>query len=390
MKTWMKVLVCMVLSFAFLFMSVGYAELTDTLKISGTAQVDRVVYYTVTYLVNNEVYAVDEITDNSVAYNVWTDGPANGNAPFKYWVNANAVQMTSIPAGNTTDYTLSATWKNIYLILFADIDGNVLYQESFVEGTAALSPQGQGIVDTKLGELNAVAAVQDMSVVWSDYNMAGAKGDITVRPLYSYNGCLDLVPVYEEPDDGIVDYYQVDGYKDDEGVDMVKIPGEFGGKEITTINANAFASYPDLHCVTIPVNVTYIGNFAFAENWSSILDSGETQTLYYEGSYQDWQNDMKYAEKAFNGLSDNTRIFFLNGGDTVDPSQGYLQVEKENIGKWYSPEYVGSLEYHDGSDIDQSFIGKYTQACDCGKVDHAETGGLRPDYIYWIDVEPIT
>lgn len=388
MKTWIKVLVCMVLSFASLFMTVGYAALTDTLTITGTANIDRVVYYTVTYLVNNEVYAVDEVTDNSVAYTVRTDGPANGNAPFKYWVNANAAQMTSIPAGNTVDYTLSAIWKNIYLILFADVDGNVLYQETFVEGTTALSPEGQAIVDTKLGELNAIAATQDMSVAWSDYDMQNAKGDITVRPLYSYNGSLDLVPVYEEPDDGIVDYYQVGGYKDDEGIDMVKIPDEFGGKEITTINANAFASYPDLHCVTIPITVTYLGEYAFAEDWG-LFDSGETQALYYEGSYQDWQNNMQYAQKAFNGLSDNTRIFFLNGGDTVDPSQGYLQVAKENTGSFIRPNYVGQLKYYEGSNIDQSFINNYTQTCDCGKVDHAETGGLRPDYIYWVDVAPI-
>ena len=113
-----------------------------------------------------------------------------------------------------------------------------------------------------------------------------------------------------------------------------------------------------------------------------------TQTLYYEGSYQDWLNEMTYSQRAFNGLSTNTRIFFLNGGDKVDPSQGYLQVQKKNIGKWYSPDYVGELVYHDPSSINQNFInGMYTETCNCGKVDHTkvnETGdNRRPDYIYW-------
>ena len=40
MKTWMKLLVCGVLSFAFLFMTAGYATLTDNLSISGMVNVD--------------------------------------------------------------------------------------------------------------------------------------------------------------------------------------------------------------------------------------------------------------------------------------------------------------------------------------------------------------
>ena len=40
MKTWMKASICIGLSFMFCFMSIGYAELSDTLNISGTAEID--------------------------------------------------------------------------------------------------------------------------------------------------------------------------------------------------------------------------------------------------------------------------------------------------------------------------------------------------------------
>ena len=40
MKTWVKALVCIVLSFSFLFVSLGFAELTDTLSITGSAKID--------------------------------------------------------------------------------------------------------------------------------------------------------------------------------------------------------------------------------------------------------------------------------------------------------------------------------------------------------------
>lgn len=40
MKTWIKTSICIGLSFIFLFMSVGYAQLTDRMRISGTAKID--------------------------------------------------------------------------------------------------------------------------------------------------------------------------------------------------------------------------------------------------------------------------------------------------------------------------------------------------------------
>lgn len=40
MKTWMKAVVCIVLSFSFLFISLGYAALTDHLTVTGTTRVD--------------------------------------------------------------------------------------------------------------------------------------------------------------------------------------------------------------------------------------------------------------------------------------------------------------------------------------------------------------
>jgi hypothetical protein len=352
MNKWIKILCCLVLSVGFLFTSLGYAALTDTLRISGSAQIDQVVFYTVTYLVDNEVYAVDQITDNSVAYTVRKTGPNNGDKPFKAWVNANAVAMSSIPAGNTHDYTLSATWSDIYLILFADVDGSVVYQETFVQGATSLSAEGQAIVDQKLGEMNALASQRDMSVNWSEYNMATATGNITVRAIYNYHGYLKLVPVYLLPDDGIVDYYKVEAVND--LPEHVVVPGDVGGIPVLEIDRifneagdddwnnygesvktitieeglerlghNALAYTPNLTTVNLPSTLKYMDKNVFSRN--DIFGNDKKKlTINYNGTKADW--------KALVASSNGDWAGGLQENSVVKCSDGYFKLERN----WFS------------------------------------------------------
>ena len=172
MKTWVKILGGCVLSFSFLFMTVGYAALTDTLNISGFAEVEFDPLFTVTYMVGDEVYLVDYHTDPTIDYTVI--GSPNGEADFKQWINANGVAVTTIPRNNTNDYTLYASWYNKYTINFIDTDGSLIYSEEFTEGASSISGEGQAIVDQWLKNENQVENRNHIYVTWSNYDMKGA------------------------------------------------------------------------------------------------------------------------------------------------------------------------------------------------------------------------
>ncbi|MBR5144681.1 MAG: hypothetical protein IKW53_06485, partial [Clostridia bacterium] len=150
-------------------------------------------------------------------------------------------------------------------------------------------------------------------------------------------------------------YYQVGGYSNPNGQALVEIPETVNGKPILEIAGNAFSSYDGVHSILIPKDVTYIGDNAFAEKWGT-FDSGETITIYYGGSYADWiAKEPNFGSNWESGISSNTKIFFLNGGDTVDASQGYLQAKVSN-----SRNVTWTL-----TDITSSIIDEYTKYCDC-------------------------
>jgi len=306
------------------------------------------IIYTVTYLDNNEVFAIDCVTNNGVAYDVIEERPENGTYYFAGWVNANAVIVQTIAKDNENDYTLTAKWDNVYLIIFVDESGTVLYQESFTDTSKknGLSAAGQAIIDQKLSELAEIAAKEDMSVAWSDYDIKNATSDITVRPIYTYTGNLKFTPI-DTDNDGIIEYYRVDAVA--KLNDPTKIPGEFKGLQVEVVNKlylndnnfdygagvktieigegvkrlerNALAYTADLSTVKLPSTMEYIGKNAFSRNFG---DDKKVLTIEFNGTMAEW--------KVLVNSSDGDWHNGLKTGSVVKCSDGYFELDRGFLG----------------------------------------------------------
>lgn len=312
------------------------------------------IVYTVTYLNDNDVWATDYIINNQEIYYVRKDGPANGNRAFSEWVNANAIAVKSYPVGNTNDYTLSATWDNLYLIMFVDKNGSVLYQEVFSSSSTALSASGQATVNAILADLQATAAEDEMTVKWSDYDIQSATSDIVVRPLYTYHGNLQYTPV-DEDKDGIIEYYKVTAVgKLDQSV---KILGEFNDRPVRLVEKlydnsanldyssgvkeviieegvqgllhNSLAYTADLQTVYLPNSIEYIMGNAFSRNFG---DDKKKITIHFNGTMAEWKeivNDSRSnkdkdgkSQEWCGGLKTDTRVYCTDGYFELD--RGFL------------------------------------------------------------------
>lgn len=305
------------------------------------------VIYTVTYMENNAVYAMDCITDNKAAYPVRTDCPPtpDSNVRFEYWMNASGIEVTSYPAGNTNHYTLTAKWNNIYSIVFVDADGSVVYQEHITVDTKALSAEGQAVVNAKLAQLQAEVSGQDIEVKWSSYSF-GKADDIIVRAEYNYAGALNIVPVKDEGgvDDGIVDYYKVlplDTLTGEEHKNIV-IPGKVGnlpvkvvervtneagsgdwnnfndtietvtvGEGVEELQHNSLSYTPNLHTVYLPSTLKTLGKNTFSRN---IASDNKKLTIYYAGTMADWEKVIANSNDAWDGgLKNNSLVICTDG-----------------------------------------------------------------------------
>lgn len=303
------------------------------------------VVYTVTYMNENEIWAVDYIVNNQQVYYVRTEAPElpEGDVRVFYdWVNANADAVDSYPIGNTNSYTLSAKWDNLHLIIFVDEFGNVLYEETFTDSSTALSKEGQETVDAILAELQAAAAADEMSVAWDDYTIKGAKSDIVVRPIYTYSGNLRFTPM-DRNGDGIIDYYQVDAVS--KLKNPTKIPGQYKGlpvetvnklylnednfdygagvktieigEGVQTLNRNALAYTSDLTLVKLPSTMTSIGKNAFSRNFGS---DKKKLTIEFNGTMAEWKTLVANSHSEWhNGLKT---------GSLVKCSDGYFELDR--------------------------------------------------------------
>lgn len=338
--------------------------------------------YSITYVNDYQVLAIKYVTEdgevntkNDVAQKLvcdWADvNIGEGKYAFGGWMNAGSTKLTSIDADNKENVVLYPYFNNPYTARFVDQNGNVVaycffhkedttkLEATRIEAEAALPDLGEDLEfdywRVQITDNNGKVTKEEN---YAANNFAGYEKDVTVYPVYLFKGDVNLVPV-DTNSDGIIDHYQVAGYSDPNGQAMVEIPASVNGKPIIQINQNAFSSYDGVHSITIPADVTYIGDNALAEKWGT-ADSGETITIYYGGSYDDWvAKEVKFGSKWESGISSSSRIFFLNGGETVDISQGYLQAKVN--GYTSSSKNVSWTK----ANITSAIIEEYTGHCDC-------------------------
>lgn len=340
--------------------------------------------YTIAYMYNGQLLNVRYITDNSTAVST-ADSTAEsnlkdiaGSETLDYWVNAGSTKMEEIPAGHNKNVVLYPSFANKYTAMFIDQQGNVLATGTFTNKSyshiteMANSVEAPAVEDCKFDHWE-VHITNEKGETTKKAALSGYKfndgADVAIFPIYSYDGSVSLIPI-DENGDGETDSYQVGGFNNGKGVDMVKIPAYVNGLPIVSIAANAFPSYPDLHAVYIPTTVIDVEKTAIADGNRY---SGEEVTIYYEGSYSDWVNEEATWNSDWDkGVGNNSRVFFLNGTGKVDPGQGYLQMEKTS---WINTKLT--WKNHDA--ITSNVMSNYTGNCDCNSCN----GAPRPDQAYW-------
>lgn len=249
------------------------------------------VLYSVTYMDDNQVYAIDCITGDQEPYTVRSDHPpvSGSGVKFEYWMNASGLKVTSYPANNRNNYTLNAKWNNIYSIIFVDADGSVIHQEHITKETTELSAQGKATVDAKLAQLQAAVDGQDISVSWSNYSF-GNEEDIIVRAEYTYAGALWLDPIFDEGgvNDGILDYYVVrplDTLTGEEHKSIV-IPGKVGAPVRTVERVTNQAGKDDWNNFNNSIETITIGEGVERLEWNSLSYTPKLHTVYLPNSLQ--------------------------------------------------------------------------------------------------------
>jgi hypothetical protein len=296
--------------------------------------------YTVTYMNGNEIYAVEYVWDNTVAHAVQSapsNKPADSDEFGGWTVAGGSESITDIPVGNTASYVLYANWiyTNKYVVRFVDADATLIYEETFKKGASTLSSAGQSAVNDALIELTANANDDELAasgytievswsiqegeetVEWTPSMLSSAKGDVTVRALYTLNKTgsnqtVTLTPQYD-PTTGAVTHYQVDGTQGLSG--EVTIPGTIGpipvtrvedvcsdglnfglkkvifGEGVKEIGANALAMTWDLEVVELPNSLESIGANAFSSAAGST--ARKAIKIYFNGTAEEWEKVIK-------------------------------------------------------------------------------------------------
>ena len=369
-------------------------------------------YYSITYVNDGKTLDIVYVTDNSKVVEVGSDqaqklvlewaakNVEGGTIAFGGWMNAASIKLTEIPKDNTENIVLYPYFNSPYTATFVDQDANILdwclfndsdvtrLKDAFNTAKGKISDPEEGFqlvywaisgTDTSGNKLTSKDAngktLPYIALDIENPNWEAFKGykDVTITPHYRYKGA-DLIEVYDELT-GEIDHYEVAGYPGGNGTKLIEIPDYVNGVPVTTINANAFSSYDGIHSVVIPKTITTVGGNVLAIKWGFDNWSGETVTVYFEGSYKEWQSlEPKFDSEWESGVGAGTRIFFLNGGETVDVSQGYLEATtKTALG------YVYQLNWNYKATITSAIINEYYNTCSCKDCNGAD----RPDKVYW-------
>lgn len=347
--------------------------------------------YTVTYMDHGKVLHVDNVTDNSVAYTkIWdvkNAEAANGDLP-SYWVKADNTKFEGVNAGNTANVIVYPKWPNEYTIRCLDTYGEVAYYNFVIDDKTTDAEYEKIATEINNTLVNIQNEVDEgkkvMVIVWDDgketltsvtaSKLKSLKGDyiLTATPQLQTTS-ITLEKVYDERTGELVAYRVAKVTKGDDNTSVV-IPDYVGKIPVTTIDPSAAAGFDNLHTITIPGTVKKIGKTALSD--ANKNGSGETITIYFEGTKEDWDKIDKVSGWD-DGLGSSCRIFFLKNGK-VDPSQGYMQ----RTGRGYLVYNSYDWEHKNSSNITAAFIKDYAEGiCDC-KVTGC-SGKLRPDAHYW-------
>ena len=418
------------------FTGAGYANIIISdyyFCIATTIQVEvRDYLYKIEYINNNEVLATTHVgfDYNNKEYVIYTVNTNTGvitnhdenaadaqalaeqwvknqdfdKVEFGGWVNAGSTEVNKITAGNEEDIKLYPFFKSPYTARFVDQQGTVLAWSLFHStklgniSTAEESARNKLTIPDGFSFEKWEVHITDANgntTSKEDYNANNFKNytsDVTVYPVFKYNGDVSLIPI-DSDGDGDTDYYQVKGYGADTGKqELVEIPGYVNGIPVTTINADAFSSYDDLHSVVIPGTVTVINSQSFtADNPNQWGTQRDTVTLYYAGDPAVWNAAMeKYVSGDKTGMlkgswdncmGESSCVFFLDEYGNVDLSKGYWELANT---AWIGSNFV--WQYHNHAYGSNSGCGNehnnktnYTGNCDCDSCN----GARRPDADYW-------
>ena len=349
--------------------------------------------YSIIYVNNDEVLSIQYVTEDMVnktnpfipndpiakeAAMAWVKTQGYSNVVFDCWVTAGS-KKAEIPATNTENVTVYPAFTTPYTARFVDLDGNVLdwcffnKDKSDIVATEQkakelLPPQDENIVKFANWEVHYYK--DDGSVVTETYNSNNFTGDhyktdVTIYPVYNYNGKLNLEPV-DSDGDGKTNYYRVVATKELDPT--TTIPGNVLGiqvKEVVklyknegntdyssgvteiiiqegveTLDGNSLAYTEDLLVVHLPSTLKYMGKNAFSRNYSA---DKKKLTIYYNGTYEQWltleQNSMHKTnwdgiDVWEGGLKKGTKVIFSDGS----------YIEMESASGLYSASSWSSLK----------------------------------------------
>lgn len=382
--------------------------------------------YSIQYINDDKVLAETFVKSNAAGYTLTNDSnndiakaaaekwvtDRGYEVEFGGWVNAGSTRVTAIPAGNTEDIKLYPYFNSPYTARFVDQNGNILAWCLFHSEKLTDLEATRQLAETKLTYDNGfsldhweVHVTNTTTEKYDSSKFANYENDVTIYPVYMFNGDVSLIPI-DEDGDGDTDYYQVGGYGAKTGEqELVEIPGVVNGIPVTTINADAFSSYDDLHSVRIPGTISEINSQAFTANQGSSWNpKRDTVTLYYEGDPAVWKEAMEqYNADNYSGIlkqnwdnnmGDGSRVFFLVDGK-VDNTK-YWELNDDWV--WVLHEHAYSYEaaktcahgeksHYEygggfigiGASLQKDKFTNYAGTCDCDSCN----GATRPDAEYW-------
>jgi hypothetical protein len=402
MKKRMKPLICVAVCLVIVISSFVAAPVYSKYIIEGVGDLLHSIVsgpkLTVTFKNGDEIVNVITVDYNEVI-TINHDRPDNitppeADAEWQGWVNALGVAVPNT-VKITKNVVFNAKWNlTDYYVYYLDLDGNIVHEEKINKSNQSVDIDSNdqtklnGLLTSMESSLNT-AEITDyglkFSLKWKDYSIPNPVANVYVSPDISFGAgenadtSIKITPqvdsngnIIDANGDGYPDGLIVSGASFSDNNMDISIPNQIAGIPVISIADNAFAGFDNLHVVRIPKSVTVIGADAFSGASLGLFQGGETITIYYEGSKAEWDAITK-ASGWDDGLSESTNIFFLNGGDKVDSSQGYIKRTTSWLG-------VPNGWAHD-STLESSFNYDYTAPCNCG-IDGCN-GNPRPDAKYW-------